>query len=59
MSLDDLPPEDQVISAAEEYLIKDSNTEESVLPETSGILNDNGREGDKDSDGIMDECDKG
>ena len=33
MILDDMPPEDQLISAAEEYLNKDSNTEESVLPE--------------------------
>ena len=33
MILDDMPPEDQTISAAEEYLIKDSSTEESVLSE--------------------------
>ena len=51
-----MPPEDQVISAAEEYLIKGSNTKESVLPETSIILNDSGREGDKGSNGVMDEC---
>lgn len=54
ISLDDLPPEGEIISAAEEYLIKNSNTEKSVLPETSSILNDSGRESDKDTDGSMD-----
>ena len=33
MIFDDMPPGDQIISAAEEYFIKDSNTEESVLSE--------------------------
>ena len=33
MILDDMPPKDQIVSAAEEYLIKDSNTEESFLSE--------------------------